>query len=195
MNTKKIVITIIASLLLVLCGVFFIMKYSYQNKNIENKALIVAQQKSNEANFDKMKKVIKQVAEVANAKMDMSTEAYMKIYPALMEGRYSKGDGSLMKWITESNPTFDLTAAANLYDKLAVAIEANRQEFFIEQQKLIDYNREQRILLTKFPGSWFLNANDTIHIVIVTSADTKEAFSKGEENDIDIYKKDSTKKK
>ena len=57
MNTKKIVITIIASLLLVLCGVFFIMKYSYQNKNIENKALIVAQQKSNEANFDKMKKL------------------------------------------------------------------------------------------------------------------------------------------
>ena len=141
-----------------------------------------------------MFKVISQLAEVADVKMEKSKNAFKEIYPALMEGRYGKGDGSLMKWVTESNPQFDLNAAANLYDKLAVAIEANRQEFFIEQQKLIDYNREQRASLKKFPGSWFLESSDTIHIVVVTSATTKETFRTGEENDISIYKKDTTKK-
>jgi len=194
MNKKLIVGGIIAGLIVILGIIYFSMKVSIQNKNEDLKARISAQQTSNTANFDKMFKVISQLAEVADTKMEKSKNAFKEIYPALMEGRYSKGDGSLMKWVTESNPQFDINAAANLYDKLAVAIEANREEFFIEQQKLIDYTREQHALLKKFPGSWFLNANDTIHIVVITSAKTKETFKTGEENDISIYKKDTTKK-
>lgn len=184
---------IIAGLLVIFAIVYFSMKWSYENQNVQLKNKIVAQQESNKANYDKMKKVITQVAETAKAKMDMSTNAYKEIYPALMEGRYSKGDGSLMKWITESNPTLDIAACNNLYDKLAVAIEANRQEFFVEQQKLIDYNREQHTLINTIPASWFLESNDTIAITIVTSADTKQVFVSGEENDIDLFKKDTTK--
>jgi len=189
MKKNLIVGGIIAFLAIVVGIIYFSMKISYQNQNVELKSRITAQQTSNTANFDKMKKIIAQTAEVAQAKMDMSTKAFKEIYPALMEGRYSKGDGSLMKWITESNPQFDLKAANNLYDKLANVIEANRQEFFIEQQKLIDYNREQRNLLAKFPGSLFLEKSDTIHIVIVTSKDTKETFKTGEENDTEVFKK------
>lgn len=179
---------IVAGLIVISMIVFFSMKWSYQNQNVRLKTQITAQQQSNTANFDKMKKVIIQVAETAKAKMDVSTNAYKEIYPALMEGRYSKDNGSLMKWITESNPTLDIASCNNLYDKLAVAIEANRQEFFIEQQKLIDYNREQHTLINTVPGSWFLNSNDTIAITIITSASTKETFKTGEENDIDLFK-------
>ena len=189
MSTKNLIISgVVLGLSIIVLLIVFPMKWSYQNKNVKAKNQIVGQQKSNEANFDKMKKSIAQVAEVAQVKMDMSTKAFKEIYPALMEGRYSKGDGSLMKWITESNPQFDLAAATSLYDKLAVVIEANRQEFFEEQKKLIAYNQAQHDLINTVPGSWFLNSNDTIAIVIVTSVDTKQAFSTGEENDTNVFK-------
>jgi hypothetical protein len=93
----------------------------------------------------------------------------------------------LMKWIVESNPQFDLAAAGSLYDKLANVIESNRQEFFVEQQKLIDYNREQHVLVNTWPGYLFLESSDTVAIKIVTSTKTKEVFAKGEENDIELF--------
>ena len=195
MKKGAIVGGILAGILVILVIVWFSMKVTYQNKNVRLKNQITAQQTSNTANFDKMYKVLKQTAEVAKAKFDMSKDAFKEIYPALIEGRYSKGDGTLMKWITESNPTFDLTAAGSLYDKLAVAIEANRTEFFIEQQKLIDYNREQHNLLNTWPASMFLEKGDTIAITNVTSKATKEVFATGEENDIDVFAKDTTTKK
>jgi hypothetical protein len=136
-----------------------------------------------------MFKVIAQVSQVADKKMEVSKNAFKEIYPALIEGRYSKGDGTLMKWITESNPQFDLKSATALYDKLAIAIEANRQEFFIEQEKLIDYNREHRTFLQKWPNYWFVSLSDTIHIQVVTSAKTKDVFKTGEENDIEVFNK------
>ena len=133
-----------------------------------------------------MKKIISQVAETAKGKMEISTDAFTKIYPALMDGRYKSDKNSLMKLVVESNPTFDLKSATSLYDKLAEAIEANRIEFFVEQTKLIDYNREYKAFISKFPARCFVNSNDTIHITIVTSANTKEAYRTGEENDIKL---------
>ena len=52
-----------------------------------------------------MRKVLKQKAQVT----DEYKSAFESIYPKLIEGRYSKGDGSLMKWIKESNPNFDVS--------------------------------------------------------------------------------------
>lgn len=176
-----------AGLLVVFAIIYFSMKWSYENKNVRLKNQIVAQQESNKANFDKMFKVIQQIADVA----DEYKEAFKEIYPQLIEGRYNNSkDGALMKWVTESNPNFDIS----LYSKLANAIEANRQEFFIEQQKLIDYNREQHNLINTVPGSWFLESNDTIAIKIITSAVTKETFATGEENEIDIFGRDTINK-
>lgn len=190
--TISIAVALVATLLLT----FFLMRASYRNENVDMKKRIVAQQQSNEANYDKMFKVITQIAEVADEKMNKSKEAFKEIYPQLMEGRYSnQKDGSLMKWVVESNPQFDLSTAGSLYDKLADAIEANRQEFFIEQEKLIQYNNEQRAFVSneKWPNNWFLNSNDTIHINIITSAKTKEVFKTGEDNDIELFSKDSSK--
>lgn len=194
MKKNKIIITVIAGVVVLIALIIGIMSITIHNSETRLRTAISAQQTSNKANFDKMFKVIKQVAETAKAKMEVSKDAFKEIYPALIEGRYSKGDGSLMKLIVESNPTFDLTAAGSLYDKLATAIEANRNEFFVEQQKLIDKQREHKNLIMTWPGYWFLDAKDTISIIIVTSTTTKEVFSKGEENEIDLFKKDSTKK-
>lgn len=188
MKKTAIVIGIALGVGAVLAVIYFSMQITYQNRNERMKERIIAQQKSNEANFDKMFKSIAQVAEVAEQKMEKSKEAFKEIYVPLMEGRYSEDpDGMLMKWIMESNPQFDLSAAGSLYDKLANAIESNRQEFFIEQQKLLDYNREQHVLINTWPGYWFIESSDTIAIKIITSVKTKEVFAKGEENDIELF--------
>ena len=65
---------------------------------------------------------------------DEYKEAFREIYPQLIEGRYSQGDGSLMKWIQESNPNFD----TSLYKDLMNSIEVERTYFAAEQKKMLD---------------------------------------------------------
>lgn len=179
---NKTIAIILVGLVLGLGIFYFGMSVSYQNQNIELKNKILAQQKSNEANFDKMYKVISQIAQVS----EQYRETFKEVYPQLIEGRYgNEKGGSLMKWVTESNPTFD----TRLYDRLATAIESNREDFFVEQKKLIDINREHRNLLAKWPGTWFLLPGDTIHITVVTSQKTGEVFKAGQENDVNLFNK------
>ena len=180
---KRLIITLgtIAFLAIISCIIVGTV-ISTKNKEAKLKQLVIAQQTSNKANFDKMFKVIQQVAEVA----DQYKEAFKAIYPQLIEGRYSnEKSGTLMKWVTESNPTFN----TSLYEKLTDAIEANRAEFFNEQQKLIDYQREHNTMFVTWPASWILNPKDTISITIITSKTTKETFATGEENDVNLFKK------
>jgi hypothetical protein len=181
-TTSKIAIGVSIGLVLIISLIYFSVSVSYKNDEARLRNLVAGQSQSNQANFDKMFKVIAQIAQVA----DQYKDAFKEIYPQLIEGRYSgeKG-GSLMKWVQESNPTFD----TSLYNKLADAIEAQREEFFMEQQKLIDYQREHKNLVMTWPGSVWFSASDTIPIKIVTSAVAKQAFTTGEENDIDIFKK------
>lgn len=118
---NKTIAIILVGLVLGLGIFYFGMSVSYQNQNIELKNKILAQQKSNEANFDKMYKVISQIAQVS----EQYRETFKEVYPQLIEGRYgNEKGGSLMKWVTESNPTFD----TRLYDRLATAIESNRED-------------------------------------------------------------------
>ncbi len=189
---SKTVILIAIGLLVFVGGCTTIVYVTKSNKEIKLRNEVQAQQKACEAIFDNMFKSIAQIAEVADVKMDKSKEAFKEIYPSLIEGRYN-GDkgGALMKWITESNPQFDLNAAGSLYDKLANVIEAKRNEFYMEQKKLLSFNNEHKNILQTWPGSWFLSSRDTISINIVTSAKTKEIYSTGEENDISIFKKES----
>lgn len=171
--------------------IIFSMSISYSNQEIDLRTTTIAQQDKCKAYFDKMWKILKEKAGVA----DQYKEAFKEIYPALIAGRYSQGDGTLMKWITESNPTFD----ASMYKDVMQSIEIERTGYFNEQSRLIDMQREHAVLLKKAPSRWFLN--DTLKpvaIIIVTSKNTKDAYVTGEENDIDLFKKetkDTTKKK
>lgn len=182
----------VAILIAVFGLVWFSMYASTTNKEIDLRTTTLAQQEKCKAYFDKMWKILKEKAGVA----DQYKEAFKEIYPQLIAGRYSQGDGSLMKWITESNPQFD----ASMYKEVMQSIEIERTGYFNEQSKLIDMQREHAALLIKIPSKWFLN--DTlkpIAIIIVTSKNTKDAYATGEENDVDLFEKkenkDTTKKK
>lgn len=180
MSTKKIVALVSAAITGVMLIIVFFMNISIENTEIDLRGRTVAQNKKCEAYFDKMWKVLKQKAGVT----DQYKEAFKDIYPKLIEGRYSQGDGSLMKWIQESNPDFD----NSLYKSLMRSIEVERTGFFNEQATLIDMQREHSVYLQKAPNRWFLDDNlKEVDIKVITSSKTDEVYRTGKEDDIELF--------
>jgi hypothetical protein len=172
-----------------LVGIFFIMKISYNNKEIDLRKQIKAEQDIYQQNFDKQYKVIAQLVQVAERNVEANKEAFKEIYPGLIEGRYSQGDGTLMKWIQENNPQWDMKAITETYSKVSVAIESQREDLYIQAKKLRDLVRERESLVEKFPGSVLISNQEPVEITLITSQTTKEAFKTGEENNIELFKK------
>src|SRR5688572_25432522 len=137
MKKTTIIVGIISVLaLLIVGGIWFAFKVSITNTEIEKRNLATSQIDVCKANFDNMFKSIKQVAQVPDA----AAETFKKIYTPLIEGRYASDDGVIMKWIQESNPQFDF----KLFAKVQDVIEAKRNEFEVEQKKLISYANEHK---------------------------------------------------
>lgn len=155
---------------------------SANNNEISLRNQIEAQKQTCQAFYDKLWKVISQKAQVA----EQYKTAFKEIYPELIAGRYGdeKG-GTLMKWITESNPNFDVS----LYKDLSASIEAERAGFFMEQKKLIDLDREHKNLRQKFPSSIFVGSRPDVEYTIITSDKTEEVYKTGKENDVELFKK------
>lgn len=183
MNTKKIVALSATLFVAIFLIIGISMYFSITNKEIDLRARVEGQNKKCEAYFDKTWKILKQKAQVT----DQYKDAFKEIYPKLIEGRYSQGDGSLMKWIQESNPNFD----ASMYKDLMKSIEVERTGFFNEQATLIDIHREHEVFLKKAPNRWFLGSElKPVDIKIITSAATKETYNTGEENDVELFNND-----
>lgn len=180
MSTKKIAALAVSVIALVVGIVIFSMNISIENQEIDLRETTIAQNKKCEAYFDKMWKILKQKAGVT----DQYKEAFKDIYPKLIEGRYSQGDGSLMKWVQESNPTFD----ASMYKDLMKSIEVERTGFFNEQATLIDMQREHKVYLQKTPNRWFLADNlKPVDIKVITSSNTDQVYKTGKEDDIELF--------
>ena len=107
-----------------------------------------------------------------------------------MEGRYSdegKGQQTFMKWIQESNPTFD----ASVYKDLMASIEGERNGFLVEQQKLIDIDLQHKNMRQTFPASMIIGSRPDLGITVITSAKTDNVYKTGQDNDVDLFKKDN----
>lgn len=142
-----------------------------------------AAQQNCEVIFDNTWKTIQLEAQVTEQYKD----GFREIYVDMMEARYSddgQGNQTLMKWIQESNPNFD----SSLYGKLMNIIEGSRASFTLEQQKLIDIDRQHKEYRITFPNSLVVGGRPDLDIKLVTSSKTKESFRTGEENEIDIFK-------
>lgn len=144
-----------------------------------------AAQQNSEVIFDNTWKTIQSEANVT----DKYKDGFKEIYIGIAEGRYDNdkegGKQTLMKWVQESNPTFD----SGIYEKLMNTIEGSRQSFTIEQKKLIDIDREHKALRATFPNSIIIGGRPDLDIRLVTSGKTKEAFQTGEENDVNLFSK------
>jgi hypothetical protein len=175
--------SMITIIVVVLLGVFgFVMagKYiSYNNQETELRNLSEAQLKKIESTHNQMRRTLSQIAEVAKLSMDKQQE----IYVGLMEGRYSKGDGSLMKMITESNPSVDM----NILNKLVNSIEVENKNFSNEQERMFSIINEHKNLITKFPGSIFCKNTTEIKYTVISSTYTKQVMETGKDDDIKLF--------
>lgn len=153
---------------------------SYNNKYTTMKNLIAAKQTDIENNYDAMWKIISQQAQVT----DQYKDSFKEIYIGIMDARYSAGDGTLMKWITEANPNFD----SSLFQTLMVSIEANRKEFMNKQTHLIDMHREITNLQTVIPSKFFVPTTP-IEIKIITSSKAKRNLESGVDDEVDLFGK------
>jgi hypothetical protein len=172
---------IVAGAALVLGLLLVMMGVGYNNKEIDLRNQAAAQQLANEAQFDEVWKVIKQVANVT----DKYAADFRGIYNDIMAGRYA-ADGEnnpMFKWISEQNPTLD----SAMYIKLADTINAQRAGFTRVQKRLIDIKREHDNLRKKFPSKLFLADAPELEIVIVTSSKTEDVFANGIDDDMTLF--------
>lgn len=181
MKTKSIIIASVLLVITIMFGSLVAVYFSYNNREIALRQQAEAQRGKIEGVHDKMWKVLQQKAQVT----DEYKSAFESIYPKLIEGRYSKGDGSLMKWIKESNPNFDVS----LYKDLMQSIEIQRSEFQTSQERMLDIIREHETLVKTYPAKWFISDTKPIEYKVISSSKTKMIMQLGEDNDVDLFKK------
>lgn len=127
---------ILASIIIGTMLIFGVITYiSYNNDYVTLKNMYEAQVSVDKAIYDEVWKVIKQQAGVS----EKYSEDFKKNYVAIMEGRNYGGE--MMKWITESNPTF----TPDLYTKLMNTIESQRSKFTANQKSLFQFIKSLKI--------------------------------------------------
>lgn len=180
MNGKAIAIITMIVAVIILGVSIALGAIGISNEEIELRNQAVAQQKTNEATFDKVWKVLKQKAGI----MDKQREDFRVVYTGIMNERYQgEADGApAFKWIKEHNPEFPM----DMYKDISNAIESNRATFLRVQKRLIDIKREHDNLRKKFPSSLIVGNRPELDIQIVTSQRTKRTFETGEENEEDL---------
>lgn len=167
---------------LVLVALIVIGMYiKYNNEEVSLRKEAEAQKGKVETVHDTMWKVIKQKAGVTEEYRD----TFEKVFPEIISGRYSQGDGSTMKWIQESNPEFD----TSLYKDLMQAIEVQRMYFNQAQTRMLDIIRQRETLIELIPAKFFISNKSKIDYTIISSTSTKTVVQTGIDDDVDLFKK------
>ena len=179
MKTKNIIISaitvVVIGLGVLLAGTYF----SVNNEEKQLRNLAEAQRGKIETQYDAMWKIIQQKAKVT----DEYKESFKDIFVCIIDGRYSQGDGSLMKWIQESNPNFDST----MYKDLMATIDIKRTEFMNTQNRMLDIIREHKNLCMIAPKCWFVSNDSEIEYTIVSSTKSKATMQTGIEDDVELF--------
>jgi len=177
---KKVIIAISVFCILAFLAILSMSYYfSYNNKEVALREQAEAQRGVVEGVHDAMWKIISQKAQVSQE----YKASFDSIYTHIIAGRYSQGDGSLMKWITESNPNFD----TSLYKDLMNAIEVQRKEFMYAQERMIDIKRQHDTMCKTYPGKWFITDRREIEYTIISSSYSKEVMSSGKDDKTDLF--------
>lgn len=153
--------------------------FSYNNQEVSLREQAEAQRGKVEGVHDAMWKIISQKAQVSNE----YRQGFDSIYTHIISGRYDKGDGTLMKWIKESNPNFD----TSLYKDLMDAIEIQRTQFMHAQERMIDIKRQHDVLCKTYPSKWFITDTRDIEYTIVSSTKSKMTMETGVDDDVKLY--------
>lgn len=165
------------SIIVLLIVIFAI---SANNQEKEYRTLAEAQEQKIETQYDNMWKVIQQKAQVT----DQYKDSFKEIFVGIIEGRYNKDDNTVMKWIQESNPSFD----ASMYKDLMATIDIKRTEFMNVQNRMIDIVREHKNLCIKAPKCWFIINKTPIEFEPISSTISKEVMNTRLDDNVQLFK-------
>ena len=182
MNSGVKTIADIAVIIIVALGVITTVGsyFNYNNQEIALREQAEAQRGKVEGVHDAMWKIISQKAQVSQD----YRASFDSIYTHIIAGRYSQGDGALMKWITESNPNFD----TSLYKDVMDAIESERTNFRHAQERMIDIKRQHITLCKTYPGKWFISNTSEIEYTVISSSYSKEVMQTCTDDNVTLYK-------
>lgn len=166
MSSTTIVILSIVAVIVILIAMYF----SYNNKEIALRKEAEAQRGNVEAVRDRMFQIIREQANVSSEYRD----AFNEIFPKIIEGRYKDG-GSLMKWIQEANPHFDIS----LYQTLQNSIEVQRTSFTSAQTRMLDIIKQRETLIEQLPSCWFVKNKSVIEYTVISTTNTKQVMATG----------------
>lgn len=169
------------SCIIVLIGIWAFSSWMHYN-NVENKTRnrAEAQRQNIENCHDEMFKIINQKAKVPVE----YRSAFKEIFVDIMNERYgAEEDGSLLKFVKEHNPEFDVS----LYKDLMNSIEIERIKFAKEQTRMLDIIREHTNLLTTRPSKWFITNKEIIEYTVISSTYSKEVIQSGIDNQIELF--------
>lgn len=172
------IIVVAVVMLLVIFGMYI----SASNTEISLRNQYVAQVRNNESSFDKMWKIIQQQSGVA----ETERETFKNTYVEIMEAQQGiAGKGSLASFFQQSG----ITLSSETFSKLMITIEAQRESFNRDQQKLIEIVRNHDNVRTRFPSSMFVGGREALKPIVITSGKTQSVFANGQDNDIELFKK------
>jgi hypothetical protein len=168
--TGKTVVIFAVLLIAIITGLsLWLYDMSVDNRIVSLQNLFTKQTAAVEAYHDKMWKTIQSQSQIT----DKQKDAFKDIYIGIMNGRYSKGDGTLMKWIKEDNPKFDQSS----YIKLMTTVEAQREGFFREQDMIQATVKEYNDMLRQKPAKWFIaDGTKELLFIPISSTASKEVM-------------------
>lgn len=175
MSETLIIILSIVAVLIILVMMYF----SYNNKEIALRKEAEAQRGKIETVRDRMFQIVREQANVSAE----YREAFEKIYPEIIAGRYRDG-GGLMKWIQEANPQFD----ASLYQTVSNSIEVQRTAFTSTQNRMLDIINQRATLIESYPSCWFVKNKSAIDYAPISTSATKSVMATGVDDYTFSYK-------
>ena len=158
----------------------FLLYISYNNTENSLRQAVLSKQEDSKNQYSAMWQIIKSQASIS----DKYANDFKEIYPKLISGRYKNDKTTMMKWVQERNPDFDVS----LYKKLMNTIEIQRSNFKIHQTSLIDLNREHKTFIKSMPERWFIDEKNEIEIVILQTKISEKAFETGTEEEMELFK-------
>lgn len=179
-NSNKLLISFVAVIAIIaVIGIYYL---STSNAEIRTRNEYQAQIKANESEFDKVWKVIAQSAEVSAEER----ESFKRTYVDIMQATQGvAGKGALASFFTQAQ----IPISSELYSKLMTMIEAQRESFNRSQKKLIQLKMQHDNLRLTAPSSLVVGGRPELELVIVSSDKTREIFSTGTDNDVQLFPK------
>lgn len=188
---KKTILWVVLGAIAFIGVIFFFASMNIKKEANKKQKIVSAHEVSYNQSFDVMAKTIAQTAGVPDHAMKGATEAFVKIYPAIMEARALNKEGkALMVWVQEQNPQFDTKQYYEMYQKLMDIIESSRKNLENKGNEWIAAVTDYNTYISDPWHDWLLSDSKFPQMTakIITSASTKEAIRTGEENDIDLFK-------